>query len=109
MIILWIWIGISSKLHAHLIQFFSSVECIISKTFLYKTFGILSVHVLSFTLPVRSIFPRMLCAFIWYKSTPFQCIKNIFFSTGHKPALVCVFYSKNKIALVFFCKQIIIQ
>jgi hypothetical protein len=66
-------------------------------------------HILSFTLPVRTIRTAFHRAFIGREAAPFEAIVNIFFSPCNVSRLVGIFYPQNELTAVLMGKQIIVQ
>src|SRR5689334_7629851 len=83
---------------SHFFQFFRRIEGIISKAIFYQLLCILAIAFLSLTLPIGSIVPSMLNTFIGFKTTPFQRIENIFFSSRYIAVLISILYSDQEIA-----------
>src|SRR5947209_18271184 len=96
MIVLRIGICLGAKPCAHFIQFLRGIEGIISMALLNQLLRILTIQIFSFTLTIGSILSSMMDTFIGFKTAPFQGFKNIFFCSGNKPALVCVFNAQYK-------------
>src|SRR5205085_64976 len=108
MIVLGGWILICFEIMSHPVQLFRRIERVISVSVANQFFCVVAIVILSFALPVRSVVAAVQGAFIGFETCPLQAIENIFFSTGDITALIGVFDAENKIALVLFCKQIVI-
>jgi hypothetical protein len=95
----------------HFLKLFGGVEGVVSMSLPDQLFGISDIDSfrLPLTLAIGAIGAGMRWAFIGVESAPGEAVKDIFFGAGHITALVCVFDTEDKIALVLAREKVVVK
>jgi hypothetical protein len=95
----------------HFFQLYGCIESIVSVSLPEELLSVLQIEPFGFplALTVGTIRAGMQGAFIGVEATPGETVENILFRSGDIAALVGVFDTKNKVALVLTGKKIVIQ
>jgi len=94
----------------HFFELFGSIEGIIGVSLLYQLLGILQIESfrLALTLAIGAIGAGVQGALVGVESAPGEAVEDILFGPGYIAALVGVFNTEDKVAMVLACEKIVI-
>jgi len=94
----------------HFFELFGCIEGVVSMTLLYQLLSILLIESfrLALTLAIGSIGAGVQGALVGVESAPGEAVEDILFGPGYIAALVGVFDTEDKVAMVLAGEKIVI-
>jgi len=94
----------------HFFELFGCIEGVIGVSLLYELLSVLLIESfrLALALAIGAIGAGMEGALVGVESAPGEAVEDIFFGPGYVAALVGVFNTEDKVAMVLACEKIVV-